>query len=79
MESYIKVRKKVGTDGATVWTALTDRLSSKKAGEAGKLLLTAEELAQETKLSLRRVQAAIIVLAVAGLLTKFTSDGRVAA
>ncbi len=77
--SFMHVSEQVGKPAAVVWAAINDQEANKKSGNAGSPLVTVDTLKEATGLHGTVIRDGIIRLAVAGLLSKVTADGRVAA
>lgn len=77
--AFMVVKEKVGKAAAAVWVAINDQESNKKSGLAGSPLVSVEDLKEATGFHGNVIKDGIIRLAVAGLLSKITPDGRVAA
>jgi hypothetical protein len=73
------VKAKLGKTAAQVWSHLQVEEVRANAGPRGTLLKDVAGIAQATGFSTQIVQEAVIGLALAGLITKITTDGRVAA
>jgi hypothetical protein len=76
---YDVVARKVGKTAARVWQYLQTEENRANAGPAGALLKQIDQIALGTLLTHREVQDSVIALARCKLITKITTDGRVAA
>jgi hypothetical protein len=77
--AFESVKGKVGRPAAQVWSYLQTEESRAIAGPNGAMLKQIDQIAHGTGLDRRTVQDSIIALAVNRLITKVTTDGRVAA